>query len=94
MRRFAQKQTSKSEVKVMPEWQPIETAPTNGARIWAWTTEWLEPMSVRYSWRGWTPGYDLGPLKHQPTHWLPTPDPPYSEDFLKIRRWARGEAEV
>lgn len=30
MRRFAQKQTSKSEVKVMSEWQPIETAPTNG----------------------------------------------------------------
>ena len=30
IRRFAQKQASKSEVKAMPEWQPIETAPTNG----------------------------------------------------------------
>lgn len=64
------------------EWQPIETAPRDGTRIFVYCPKLNEPKEtiVAYSmedtifpWRE-----DDGALlqRDQPTHWMPLPNPP------------------
>ena len=74
-------------------WKPIETAPTDGTRILAWCEEWMDPMTVSPSHRGWTPGFDLGPTKHQPTHWFQPPEPPRSPALAEALRIIRKEKD-
>jgi hypothetical protein len=62
----------------MTGWQPIESAPNDGTRIIAWHKNYDAPVTVQLYGDWWSVAYDLGPLKHQPTHWMPLPAPPRS----------------
>ncbi len=61
------------------EWQPIETAPRDGTRIYAWTSAW--PIARPISWfegyreRGWWV-FDSCTEAVGVTHWQPLPAPP------------------
>ena len=69
----------------MSEWQPIETAPTNGESVLLYYGPKYYimegscfPRAMRY--RGdmpyrWVSALDMGDL--EPTHWMPLPKPPY-----------------
>lgn len=64
-----------------PRWQPIETAPKDGAEILAWYTKrpFWSVRVVRYDYEdaSWS---TCGPLPlRQPTHWQPLPTPPGAE---------------
>jgi len=66
----------------MSKWRPIETAPRDGSWFLGWCDSWAAPFAV-YSHKGRYRGYD-GRAIHQdfaPTHWMPLPDPPESEDL-------------
>lgn len=65
----------------MSEWQPIETAPKDGSKIWAFNyeqgvMEWTEGDG----WALWIWSdellRDVDPDPEQPTHWMPLPAPP------------------
>ncbi len=67
------------------EWQPIETAPKDGAEILVWgkgegvvVAHWfasrLNPNGV------WSDGSSWSGLEFQPTLWLPVPWPPKPVD--------------
>jgi len=72
----------------MNEWQPIETAPTNGrsvllalsskhVTVGRWEPQQFHKTPRPY-WsteRGWLFGISWD-RKNQPTHWMPLPDPP------------------
>lgn len=68
------------------EWQPIETAPTDGTRIFAcrlgfepqvvrWNAKWcsldFEDFDTDDQWHHW-----YANTEYQPTHWMPLPPPP------------------
>lgn len=67
----------------MAEWQPIETAPTDGTLI----DVWVQPVDRSYpgrriadtSWeseRGRWHSMYFCPLDHEITHWASRPEPP------------------
>jgi hypothetical protein len=69
----------------MTKWQPLNTAPTDGAPIIGYCVEGSEPyVGVAYRWvhvglglivNGhwkWSEGQDWPPA----THWIPCPEPP------------------
>lgn len=58
------------------QWEPIKTAPKDGTRILMVSAPW---NTVRIAWfdephDSWT--YSS---VHEPTHWMPLPDPPKAE---------------
>lgn len=66
-------------------WQPIETAPKDGGKIWVNDTSGLTSFCVAYwlsgyEWSGWVYEEDLwmdsNPLGPNPTHWRPLGEPP------------------
>lgn len=73
--------TPKSEpwMRVMTEWQSIETAPKDGSAILLYggplqvVGSWKEFVGGRGAWFGF---YDGEPCIENPTHWMPLPAPP------------------
>jgi hypothetical protein len=65
----------------MSDWQPIETAPKDGTRVLiAHTNVW---MAVAWFWpcnMHWTEDTASGMKLNDPTHWMPLPDPPSSDE--------------
>ncbi len=75
----------------MSEWQPIETAPKDGARVDLWLQVYASPHSFGWSdafrvidcwWKDgkWVHRRDDGRVEalypDYITHWMPIPDPP------------------
>lgn len=66
------------DAKAPPGWQPIETAPKDGRRIFAWCEHWSGALTVQFYGSasvGWSTSYDIN-LRYQPTHWMPLPPGP------------------
>lgn len=75
---------------LVPEWQPIETAPKDGTVIWLakeghmrlglWTNgaEHENHGTKDGGWIDWVNAHGTGPrgLRFAPTHWMPLPTPP------------------
>lgn len=66
----------------MSDWHPIDSAPIDGTRMLVahpeWTDgPWIGVWSVRDA--AWLPDHsNEGPFWPQPTHWMPLPDLPAS----------------
>lgn len=63
------------------DWQPIDSAPKDGTRFLAFRDGIMEVVWFKRDWfyEGDTGlGSDnwLYPKDHQPTHWMPLPEPP------------------
>ena len=82
---------ARAAIAAMREWQPIETAPTDGTRFLAYRQcDDPEDIGVVSTLRRHDPGGALRNPKHnyetwvtdfgspstQPTHWMPLPEPP------------------
>ena len=62
-------------------WQPIETAPRDGTDIYATRVDAVvfRPSIIyfeKFENRGWLCSQTHYPVKSQPTHWMPLPQPP------------------
>lgn len=72
---------------VGPEWQPIETAPKDGTWVFVGHALWQFPIIARWDMNHrvhvecWSDidslpiGYSAE-YGHEPTHWMPLPEPP------------------
>ena len=62
--------------RIVPGWQPIETAPRDGTNVLAFWSDWGDCGVVRFD-RGewWAMMHDVV----TPTHWMPLPAPPGDE---------------
>ena len=63
------------------DWQPIETAPKDGAEIWAYNGEQARMKFIAgngYALWVWADEVlsDIDPCPMQPSHWMPLPPPP------------------
>ena len=67
---------------LVPQWQPIETAPKDGTKILgAWPQlrkhKWWTIQPVFFHCGDWIHGWDEDEdLALHPTHWMPLPEPP------------------
>jgi len=70
---------------LVPQWQPIETAPRDGTDFMVWNGEvmtlstWGKTAHVPiYGWLqiAWADPEDADLMYPQPTHWMPRPNPP------------------
>jgi len=60
------------------QWRPIETAPKDGRGIlgFVWP-EWIEGFFWNgHEWSFLSDGDIPNNAEHQPTHWMPLPEPP------------------
>jgi hypothetical protein len=73
--------------EAMSEWQPIETAPTDGTWVLVWgpSQRWSSVMMAWFAlnhrsgkayWKDSTEWDDYELVDDQPTHWMPLPEPP------------------
>lgn len=75
------------------EWRPIDTAPIDGTIVWLYCSDnvqregWFETgRNFDQPFNDWTSGwetqgeYDVGYNSISPTHWMPLPEPPATED--------------
>lgn len=64
----------------MTDWQPIETAPTDGTRVLAYVPDCPQMVEeiviVRVSWGEWTYFAGEDTAQVNPTHWMPLPSAP------------------
>lgn len=67
----------------MSEWQPIETAPKDGTSVLTWGcvhddggVHMFETPSFQLSRFGETGWVSAALGTHEPTHWMPLPEPP------------------
>lgn len=63
----------------MADWQPIETAPRDGARILVWPTRAFGQLFIEIGLRDFDGAWftdDASPIDPPPTHWMPLPEPP------------------
>ena len=68
-------------IRAAPAWQPIETAPRDGAPVWAFNGEQAPMLYIAgegYALWIWADQVlaDVDPSPEQPTHWMPLPEPP------------------
>ena len=68
------------------DWQPIETAPRDGAAVLVYDENLTYEIAYRYraEWRYGPKGYSC-----KPTHWMPLPAPPKdrpSEEIIRADR--------
>lgn len=67
---------------LVPQWQPIETAPKDGTKILgAWPQlrkhKWWTIQPIFFYCGNWIHGWDEDEdLALHPTHWMPLPEPP------------------
>ena len=71
--------------KAAPAWQPIETAPKDGTDIYATRIDGIvfRPSIIyweKFEGRGWLCSQTHRPVSSQPTHWMPLPQPPTTEE--------------
>lgn len=60
---------------VAHEWQPIETAPKDGSMVLGWYKGWNNPIVI---W--WYTGAGRWNTAMQPTHWMPLPIAPNTQE--------------
>ena len=58
------------------EWQPIETAPKDGASVLIGRAQWPEPFVAHLEDGRWYIDGEDEPFDFAPTHWMPLPDAP------------------
>jgi hypothetical protein len=74
----------------MSEWQPIETAPTDGTRILGAGEGWVETLywtnSPWVSGGGWVNDVCRSDtIEYCPTHWMPIPASPPKEPAMTTK---------
>lgn len=66
---------------LVPQWQPIETAPKDGSEFLCWSKGWRYPHMAY--WESEYMSFE-NPFTYdfmdQPTHWMPLPAPPTEGD--------------
>lgn len=68
----------------MSEWQPIETAPRDGAFILVWGPGYTSPVIRMWHDASWDDGdFFSGIPADEYTHWQPLPDPPYTPGVVR-----------
>jgi hypothetical protein len=75
----------------MSEWQPIETAPSDGSRVLAYhpRREGNDRIKIRGADGEWWRRLALESSHHSgPTHWMPIPQPPQSQRSIEEARRA------
>lgn len=81
MRRETSLRAADRVLAVLPGWQPIETAPKDGACILGCIAGLARPVSEVFwwgnGWRAWD-GVYVSPISY-PTHWMPLPAAPTEE---------------
>lgn len=67
---------------LVPQWQPIKTAPRDGTDVLLWWPHWYGiPMPGWFDHSYWSTHGELDdPNGPGPTHWMPLPAPPVSHD--------------
>lgn len=81
------------EARGRAEWQPIESAPKDGSRFDVWAKAWLPAFDrfegCRFATCYWRDGDSMGAWKAgivgvsrdwRPTHWMPLPPSPTSDE--------------
>lgn len=89
-----------SALHVVPEWLPIESAPKDGTKIWAFNPTFEEQCVLQWSagteWSGWlyTDAVlnDCLAVELTPTHWQPLP-PDVQEAIATTAKPPSGDAE-
>tara|TARA_R110000772_G_scaffold201302_2_gene311663 strand:+ start:516 stop:815 length:300 start_codon:yes stop_codon:yes gene_type:complete len=75
-----QQRLVRADPDLLCPWLPIETAPRDGTELLLWQ----RGVGCGVSWWGHDPdNEDLGWYKFNPTHWMPLPSPPNSQDISK-----------
>lgn len=75
----------------MSEWQPIESAPKDGTRVWLWVSDtfvggwWNDNRYAAKPRPYWSNDKEnvrgtTWARNNQPTHWMPLPTPPITKD--------------
>lgn len=77
------RQQARAAIAAADQWRPIETAPTQKIiLLFAVTDQTMNPPNWKMATGFWTPsgwwwdGRQLKDYDHQPTHWMPLPQPP------------------
>jgi uncharacterized protein DUF551 len=65
----------------MTEWQPIETAPTDGREVLLFARGLHGPRDVSFAVGQWSLQSEdwFWAFAIRPTHWMPLPEPPANE---------------